>query len=214
MAASLAERDRARIAEKGMELISPQLGLQALSYLLTTDTAQVGVMPIDWDKFIQQFPQGVIPAFLANFAPKQPKSTAEPTLLQQLKTATIGDRRQLLSDRIRNQIARIMGMDAADIDTKTGFSDLGMDSLMAVELRNYLQTNLETAIAASLAFDYPTVEALTDYLLKEVLTDKASVEELEKQPVEEIAESETNLDDISDEEAEAMLLGKLDSMKY
>jgi acyl carrier protein len=50
-----------------------------------------------------------------------------------------------------------------------GFFDLGMDSLMAVELKNRLQTSLHHALPTTLAFDYPSVEALGEYLAKEVL---------------------------------------------
>jgi hypothetical protein len=49
--------------------------------------------------------------------------------------------------------------------------EMGLDSLMAVELRNRLRAGLgvETSLPATLVFDYPTVNALTDYLAREIL---------------------------------------------
>src|SRR5439155_1153897 len=49
-----------------------------------------------------------------------------------------------------------------------GLRDLGMDSLMAIELRNRLQRGVGETLPATLAFDFPTMADLTDYLLDHV----------------------------------------------
>ena len=218
MAADLTEGDRTRIEARGMKSIPPELGMEALGSLLGQNKAQVAVLPIDWSKFLQQFPKDNIPPFLSSFAATEPQSSEDKeSFLQQLSTTAVGDRRNLLTTRIRGQIARIMGLDATDVDTKMGFADIGMDSLMAVELRNYLQNILERSIPASLVFDYPNVEALAQYFIKEIFEkshDESNILPEEHQPLETAKSNLENIDDISDEEAEAMLLGKLDSMRY
>jgi acyl carrier protein len=98
-----------------------------------------------------------------------------------------------------------------EIDIYQGFTDLGMDSLMAVELKNRLQTSLECSISASLVFDYPTVATLVDYLAGEMLSTESDV--IESKVAEQII-PESNFDDLSDSEAEALLLSKLASMRY
>ena len=213
MAAKLASRDRTRIESRGMKSIPSELGMSALARLLGQNAAQVGVLPIEWSKFLQQFPQDNIPPFLESFAAAQSSEQKE-SFLQQLSTTAVSDRQNLLIGCIRSQIARITGLDAANIDTKVGFADLGMDSLMAVELRNYLQNILERSIPASLVFDYPNVEALAAYFIKEIF-DKSNDSSNPQPEAEANAKSNIeNIDDISDEEAEAMLLGRLDSMRY
>ena len=237
MAANLTQSDRTRIEARGMKSIPSELGMSALEKLLGQNKAQVAVLSIDWDKFLQQFPKNNIPSFLENFAGSQQPSEERESFLQQLNNTALSDRHNLLIDRIRTQIARIMGLDAADISTKVGFADLGMDSLMAVELRNYLQNILERSIRASLVFDYPNVEALAAYFIREIFDSSNPQPEAIQRDIatkdlsaytvegggspherlnrEAIAKSNLeDIDDISDEEAEEILLGRLDSMRY
>ena len=216
MAANLASRDRNRIEARGMKSIPSELGMKALGSLLGQDVAQAGVLPIEWSKFLQQFPKDNIPPFLSSFADSEQQSSKEKeSFLQQLSTTALSDRQNLLVARIRSQIARIMGLDATDIGTKVGFADLGMDSLMAVELRNYLQNILERSIPASLVFDYPNVEALAEYFIQDFEKPIDESDILPEEQPQAIAKSNLeNIDDISEEEAEEMLLGRLDSMRY
>lgn len=62
-------------------------------------------------------------------------------------------------------MAKVLGFSSSDaITPQENFADLGMDSLMATELKNSLESSLNCSIPLTLAFDYPTVEALANYL--------------------------------------------------
>lgn len=84
-----------------------------------------------------------------------------------------------------------------------------MDSLMAVELRNVISRGLPLAQAlpATLAFDYPTPEALTQYLLNRLFAEVETV----SLDIKQIQSAEVA--DLTDEEAEALLLAELDELK-
>src|SRR5690606_41842158 len=60
-------------------------------------------------------------------------------------------------------------VDGAEIREDAGFFDLGMDSLMAVELRRRLEAGVGKDIPVTLVMDYPRIEDVADYLLGEVL---------------------------------------------
>ncbi|WP_026736723.1 type I polyketide synthase [Fischerella sp. PCC 9605] len=221
MAASLTSRDQARFTAQGVEPIPAQQGMQVLGNLLAQQsTTQVGVLPVNWSKFLQQFPQSLASPFLESFAAAFEEPSAQPTklFLQQLEAAPVSDRRTLLIAHIQTEITKVMGLDSFQLpDPQQGFFDMGMDSLMLVELRNRLESTLGYSLPATLPFDYPTVEALVDYLAKEVMEIELSNEsavELQKSNNEEQVVAESNLDHLSDNEAEALLLSKLDSMRY
>jgi hypothetical protein len=83
-----------------------------------------------------------------------------------------------------------------------------MDSLMALEMRNDLSQSLGITLAAGLLFDYPTVEVLTRHLLgilgptiEPVAEVTASID---------INAASTELQSMSDEEAELLLIQELD----
>ncbi|MBV8886873.1 MAG: type I polyketide synthase [Chroococcidiopsidaceae cyanobacterium CP_BM_RX_35] len=215
MVASLGSRDQARLAAQGMESIPLDRGLQVLG-LLGQDAAQVGVLPVNWSKFFQQLPEGLASPFLQSFAVAFEEPSAQQTeFLQQLKAAPVSTRRALLIAHIQTEVAKVLGLDSCQLLPQQGFSDIGMDSLMAVELKNRLERTLGSSLPATLAFDYPTIEALVDYLSSVVMTfsDESAVE-LQKSNNEQQVVAESNLDHLSDSEAEALLLSKLDSMRY
>jgi acyl carrier protein len=59
---------------------------------------------------------------------------------------------------------------AATVLTTTPLGELGLDSLLVVELRNRLGSALGVSLPVTLLLDYPTLDTLTEYLLAEVLT--------------------------------------------
>jgi acyl carrier protein len=64
-------------------------------------------------------------------------------------------------------VGAVLGIpDDAPIDVRLGFFDLGMDSMMALEVRNRLAASLGIALPGSIALDHPTVDRLSDHLLE------------------------------------------------
>jgi malonyl CoA-acyl carrier protein transacylase len=220
MAANLNNRNQARFTAQGVEPISTQQGMQILGLLTQQGTTQVGVLPVNWSVFLKQLPHVAAP-FLESFA--QPIATSAPPttnlFLQQLESAPVSDRRNLLMAHVQTEVAQVMRLDSSQLpDPQQGFFDLGMDSLMLVELKNRLENTLGSSLPTTLPFDYPTVAALVDYLVQEVMQIEFSHEsavEHKSNHEQLVAESNVDhLDHLSDNEAEALLLSKLDSMRY
>ncbi|GAA0252032.1 hypothetical protein GCM10010492_60630 [Saccharothrix mutabilis subsp. mutabilis] len=90
-----------------------------------------------------------------------------------------GDRERVVADVVRTQVAAVLGHgDPRRVDLDKPFSDLGFDSLTAVDLRNRLVAETGVPLAATLLFDHPTPAALTGVLL-ERLAPAAAPDELD-----------------------------------
>jgi myxalamid-type polyketide synthase MxaB len=170
MAAALEHREPSKLAARSLELIPPEEGLNILETLLSQEINQVGVFVPHWSNLWQQFPQGLKQPFLEEFQPGAAQKKEEgPAFLLQLQAAPVEQRRSRLTEYLRGELARVLGIGPSEVNLQKGFFDLGMDSLMAIELKNRLQNGLGCSIPSTLAFDYPTGEALADYLMEEAL---------------------------------------------
>ncbi|NEQ43493.1 MAG: type I polyketide synthase [Leptolyngbya sp. SIOISBB] len=221
MAAALQSRDQSRWAAQGVGLIKPQQGTRVLGQLLTeTDKAQVLVLPVDWSRYLAQMPPGMVPPLLESFAADYlATGDGAAAFLQELQAAAFSQRKPMLLDHVRSSLAKVLGLSTSEgLDPQQGLADLGMDSLMAVELRNRLQTSLGCAVPPTAVLDHPTIAALVDYLAGVLaIAADASMPDQEFPEDEQLdtdEDSEPPTEQLSDSEAEALLLEKLDSMRY
>ncbi|MDJ0756200.1 MAG: phosphopantetheine-binding protein, partial [Ardenticatenaceae bacterium] len=96
------------------------------------------------------------------------------------------------------------------IGSRERFFDLGLDSLMAIELKQQLEQGLGRTLRATLMFDYPMVEALTDYLLEHLDLNQEQEDAMEA----EINQFEAEIASLSEAEAEEMLLKELEKTDF
>jgi polyketide synthase 12/myxalamid-type polyketide synthase MxaB len=165
-----------RIAQQGVGMIDVEGGLAAFEAVLAAGVRQAVVVPMDWARYGAQFATRQPPPLLADLLVKRktaaPTATAvEPASLQrQLEQTPEDGRPRVVLDFVRTQAWRILGLPAAHpLGVRQPLNELGLDSLMAVELRNSLASSLGRQMPATLLFDYPTVEALSRYLQDELL---------------------------------------------
>ncbi|HWS93579.1 MAG TPA: beta-ketoacyl synthase N-terminal-like domain-containing protein, partial [Mycobacterium sp.] len=140
------------------------------------------VARIDWARFLPLYQQAGRRSFLAELEREVPDAAPAPTpsgktqLVERLTNAPVQQRKKIMADYLRDVVAEVTRVDAAEIREDAGFFDLGMDSLMAVELRHRIEQAVGKEIPATLAMDYPRLSDVVDYLLGDVLglTEQAS----------------------------------------
>lgn len=150
MTADKTKRDIARWAAGGMGTVPPDQGLSALGELLRQYRAQVGVLPIAWPKFLKQSPKSEGQAILAEIANEYSEKAKQKTrtrkrsdVLDQLKSATEEKRGELLRGYVGEQVAKTLGTGAAQLDRSQALKDMGLDSLMAIEVKNQIEADLD-----------------------------------------------------------------------
>ncbi len=170
---------RARLDQRGVQTLTPADALAGLAEAFADSTAhaaaQTVVARIDWSRFLPLYQQAGRRAFLAELERELPAQATVVTpsgktqLVERLTAAPVQQRRKLLIDYLRDAVAEVTRVDAAEIREEAGFFDLGMDSLMAVELRRRIEQGVGKEIPATLAMDHPRLSDVADYLLGEVL---------------------------------------------
>lgn len=173
------EQARARLGKRGIATLSPADALAGMADLIAASSeqgvAQGIVARIDWARFLPLYQQAGRRAFLADLQREVPGVVPAPTasgkteLVERLTGAPVQQRRKLLADYLRDAVAEVTRVDPAEIREDAGFFDLGMDSLMAVELRRRIEQGVGKEIPATLAMDYPRLSEVVDYLLGDVL---------------------------------------------
>ena len=170
---------RARLDKRGVRTLSPADALAGLADVVaasSADGAAQGVVArIDWACFLPLYQQAGRRAFLAEVEREVPDVAPAPTasgktaFVEQLANAPVQQRRKLLTDYLRDAVAEVTRVDAAEIREDAGFFDLGMDSLMAVELRRRIEQGVGKEIPVTLVMDHPRLSDAAGYLLGEVL---------------------------------------------
>ena len=171
-----AEEQRARIAERrevsGTGWFSPEQGFEALDRLLREDRATPAVLAADWPVFGKAL-KGHHPLFedLITADEDTGSDAADPSedLLASLRATPAEGREELLSSFLQREIQAVLRLPSAP-PTAVGFFDLGMDSLVAVELRNRLNRAFAGAYTApnTVVFDYPDIASLALHLAEEL----------------------------------------------
>ena len=167
-----AEEQRERIARQrsafGGGWFSPQQGLRALDRLVRDDPATAAVMEMDWPVFAEatEGRPPLLEELLATAAaPENDTASEADDLPGRVQAAPAAEREGLLVSFLQREVQAVLRLPSAPAP-EVGFFELGMDSLMAVELRNRLNRACADAYTApnTLVFDYPDIATLAGHL--------------------------------------------------
>ncbi|HBE56952.1 MAG TPA: hypothetical protein DDW56_05330, partial [Cyanobacteria bacterium UBA11366] len=165
-----------RLILQGIDTICWQDGIEVLTYLMKQNLTQVGVLPIDWQKFSQQTPNGDKIPFLAEVvretqgAQRKEESEGEgkiSEILTQLLNLESSKREEYLEKYLQKQIGKALGM-VTEVPCDRNVMDLGMDSLMVVEILNACKRDLQLTLYPREFYERPEINSLAKYLTSEV----------------------------------------------
>ncbi len=142
-----------RITLQGMSLIPPEDGLRLLGELLREDRPQIAVLPVNWATLLAQFAPGHAPRLFARMVQAAPPSrsattnsaeraASEADAARRLGDLPIAARLTALVEILRAESARVLHLPLEQVDPERSLSELGLDSLMAIELKNRVETRL------------------------------------------------------------------------
>jgi acyl transferase domain-containing protein len=166
MVARQGETFRERLESHGLRLLTPTHAFQTFGRLLGAVHGQVAVMSIDWPAFQRQFPAGTEPALAVDFVRRVPGAApAAPRYIDELAAVSESERRDMLATYLQHRLGDVLGMVEPQVPAvDQGFADMGIDSLMTLELKRRLEFDLGVSFSPVVVFNYPTIESLRDYL--------------------------------------------------
>ncbi|HEY4975619.1 MAG TPA: type I polyketide synthase, partial [Steroidobacteraceae bacterium] len=181
MTAHLGRAELLRMRRQGVQALSPKLGLELLDAAQSLPEAVL--MPIRLDIGAMQRQSGEdVPALyrgLLRSGLKRASASSGDTNALRARLAALAseaERLAALVELAQGEIAAVLALPgASSVQADQPLKDLGMDSLMAVELRNRLSGQVGTKLPTTLAFDYPTARAMARLLLEKLELGRAPV---------------------------------------
>nr|WP_306747649.1 SDR family NAD(P)-dependent oxidoreductase [Saccharothrix yanglingensis] len=165
MTGGLSEAELARLARMGTPALTPAEGLDRFDRAVALPDPVVVALRLDKAALRAA---GAVPPLLSALVPpvaRRAVETVPADLAERLRALPAGERLAAVHAVVADQVAAVLGHERADFDPGRGFTDLGFDSLTAVELRNRLGAVSGLRLPATLVFDHPTVDAVSRLLL-------------------------------------------------
>ncbi|MET9957431.1 type I polyketide synthase, partial [Streptomyces sp. NPDC006339] len=152
------------LSTRGIAPLSTEQGLELLDRALADDHPVLVPARLDPAGLRSDALAGTLSPVLRSLVRVPQRRPGESGLRRRLGRMTEEEGRRLLLDLVRTQLAAVIGRDSADgIDPDQPFKSFGVDSLLAVRLRNRLHSVTGLRLPATLVFDHPTPAAVVDF---------------------------------------------------
>lgn len=161
-----------RLSTQGIHGIKPSDGIAALESLLDAPEPQVGVLQADWDRLGARVPAIANAPLFSELLNGHAKPAAEAAPRARAGATDA----EAVEAYLRRQVAQILNRDEEAIAIDRNFGELGLDSIMLMELVNSIERDLSVRLFPKELFDRPTIADLAPYLVAEVAKDESRSE--------------------------------------
>ncbi len=218
------QADQQRVAQFGLEQMPVEAAMTALSALIPSGEAQMTVAAVDWSTLKTAYEarraRPLLEGLESRKAAAKTPAARSVSLAEQLQAVKPEERRAFITETVRQHVARVISApDPAALNLTQGLFEMGLDSLMSVELKGRLESSVGKPLPSTLTFNYPTIADLARYLDESVLAPAAAPAQSSTpaaQPAAEEAEQAAptpDVDDLSEDDLAALLASKLKKLK-
>ncbi|MCX2731051.1 SDR family NAD(P)-dependent oxidoreductase [Saccharopolyspora sp. NFXS83] len=172
----------------GLPAMSPELVLPVVRGVAAGDEPSVIVADVVWDRFVPAFTAGRRSPLLTGLPEARAAAEAAERdrrdrhavvdeLRGRLAAQPAAARNGVVLGIVLDAVATVLGhASAGSIESDRAFSDLGFDSLAAVDLRDRLGTVTGLDLPATLVFEHSTPAVLTEHLLEQLVPGQSAAD--------------------------------------
>jgi natural product biosynthesis luciferase-like monooxygenase protein len=200
------QRLRERMALLGMRPLDPERGLRALEWLLRHDATQAVVMSVDWSQVFESLPNSAGSPVLSRLVREADDdhrravvAGAAPDGRAAALALSPDERRAWLESHIKSSVAEVLRLDASELDVDRPLNMMGLDSLMAIEIKNRVESSLGLNLPLVSLLEGPSVAQLAARLSDEMSEPPPPTED------ERLAQLLKMVEQLSDDEARELL---------
>lgn len=166
-----AQENRAgRLEARGLLPMNPMEALRALEEVLLHQTGpSADVMGIDWSRWAATFPRFTRSPKVAGLVPSSQSQVQEVPLKTLLESLSPAEKQARVLEYLRVQVADVLRMPIARLRVGVSLAELGLDSLMTVELRSRLADTLQLELSPAQILRMPHLQGLAQLVLERLL---------------------------------------------
>jgi acyl transferase domain-containing protein/NAD(P)-dependent dehydrogenase (short-subunit alcohol dehydrogenase family) len=213
MAEDVSERGLVALEARGMRPIPSEIGYELIGVFTQQKIPQAGVLPVDWEKW----KTGSLGEVRSPFYDRLIHSASDLHLAEsqdlraEIAAARGAERLRLIRDVVRQCVATVLGLAESEFDDEVAISRLGLDSLMATELRNRLVARVGCSLPLVRLLEGPSAVELVQLLEVEL---EAAESRAAHEVAKELPEAKTAGESVEarGKAREAGILDKLDSL--
>jgi acyl transferase domain-containing protein/acyl-CoA synthetase (AMP-forming)/AMP-acid ligase II/acyl carrier protein/NAD(P)-dependent dehydrogenase (short-subunit alcohol dehydrogenase family) len=196
MAARVLRHAPDRPAPKGMLGLSNREALALLGRVMSSPYSSVAPMPFDWDEWSKAHVATAASPYLRLLSTPVSDSTDVGGISRaELMRAPTSERKGIVEAYLRQRLARVLEVDPAELENDQQLTHLGIDSLMAVEIKNRVEAELQISIPIVVLLQGVSIAQLATFVIERISTT----------PVAAAAEDQPMDQQLSEEDAKRLL---------
>ncbi|MBL7684888.1 MAG: SDR family NAD(P)-dependent oxidoreductase, partial [Deltaproteobacteria bacterium] len=156
--------------QSGLAPLPVQEAMAALFQMIATEQAHALVAQIDWSKVASWYPatfQKTVESFLTNQASPAAQKVSSLNLKEEFLNLAPELRQQRLEEEIQKKVAHVLAVDPTHLNIEQALNTVGLDSLMAIELKNEIESNLGVSLSIAVLIRGPSIRDLAKHLVEQ-----------------------------------------------
>jgi hypothetical protein len=173
MMRSVTNHDTQRWSEQGMNYIPLEQALDALEQVISHGTVQITVFPIDWVQLRSSMPALAGSPFVRDLVGGAAEELPSVGTNQSLTTEFLQisdplERQAMVSSKLQVEAARVLRLPLSKLGVDSPLNQFGLDSLMALELKNRIQTEWGMTMPLASILGGPPITVLTAMVIEKL----------------------------------------------